>query len=51
MNAFNKKSKASTQRERMLQELEKRRAQKMQEELESTNKVVETDNNTKEFSQ
>ena len=50
MNAFNQKSKASTQRERMLQELEKRRAQKMQEELESTNKVVETYNNTKEFS-
>ena len=34
----------------MLQELEKRRAQKMQEELESTNKVVETDNNEKELS-
>lgn len=50
MNAFNQKSKASNQRERMLQELEKRRAQKMQEELEATNKVVEADNNEKELS-
>lgn len=40
MNAFNQKSKASTQRERLLQELEKRKAQKMQHELESTDNAV-----------
>ena len=35
MNAFNQKSKASNSARRMLQELEKRRAQKMQQELEA----------------
>ena len=48
MNAFNQKSKASTQREKMLHELEKRRAQKMQQELESVNNTVT--NNKEELS-
>ena len=46
MNAFNQKSKASTQRDHMLQELEKRRAQKMQEQFENavhTDKEVGTE--------
>ena len=49
MNAFNQKSKASTQRERMLQELEKRKAQKMQQELEATNNVVNNQPKTEEL--
>ena len=51
MNAFNQKSKASSQRERMLQELEKRKAQKMQQELEAcSNKVVDSEPTTEELS-
>ena len=50
MNAFNQKSKASSQREKMLQELEKRRAQKMQQELESENNTVRNENQELSFS-
>lgn len=39
MNAFNQKSKASSQKDKMMQELERRRAAKMQAELESKNVV------------
>ena len=49
MNAFNQKSKASTQRERMLQELEKRKAQKMQQELEAAGNAVNNESKTEEL--
>ena len=39
MNAFNQKSRASSQKDNMMQELERRRAAKMQAELESKNVV------------
>ena len=39
MNAFNQKTKASNQKDKMLQELEKRRAAKMQQDLENNTMV------------
>lgn len=52
MNAFNQKAKSNGQKEKMLQELEKRRAAKMQQDLENntvTNNLPSNTNNDKEL--